>query len=90
MNRVRCAISGIGHRSRTWISEMAKAYSDVAEIIALCDPVPGRCHDMCAAFGLSAEEYSDYDAMLAAAEKALSFSRAGAGWETFGNCAGRI
>lgn len=71
MSRMRCAISGIGHRSRTWISEVAKTYSDVAEIIALCDPVPGRCHDMCAAFGLSAEEYSDYDAMLAAARPDL-------------------
>ena len=64
MNRTRCAITGIGHRSRTWISEMVKTYSDCVEIIALCDPVPERCRDMKSLFGLHAAVYSSYDKML--------------------------
>ncbi len=62
---LRCAISGIGHRSHSWISALAGSYSDCVKITALCDPVLKRCEDADQGYALNANLYSDYDRMLA-------------------------
>ncbi len=46
MNRKRCAVVGIGHRSHSWIPQIVTTYKEQAELAALCDPVIARCHDV--------------------------------------------
>jgi predicted dehydrogenase len=65
MKRKRCAIVGVGHRSHSWIPEIVKTYREQAELVALCDPVVVRCHDVLGYFGVQAAVYGDYDRMLA-------------------------
>ena len=63
MSRKRCAVVGIGHRSHSWIPQIVKIYKEQAELVALCDPVIARCHDLNEYFGASAACYENYDKM---------------------------
>ena len=64
MSRKRCAIVGIGHRSHSWIPQIVDTYKEQAELVALCDPMIQRCHDVNGYFGASAACYDNYDKML--------------------------
>ncbi|MFA6292321.1 MAG: Gfo/Idh/MocA family oxidoreductase [Victivallales bacterium] len=71
MNRKRCAVVGIGHRSHSWIPQIVKTYREEAELVALCDPAVTRCHDANKYFGANAVCYDDYDRMLSEAKPDL-------------------
>ena len=60
----RCAIVGVGNRAHCWLSGIVDSHSDRAELVALCDPVSERCHDVNTDYGTKADVYTDYDQML--------------------------
>jgi predicted dehydrogenase len=63
--RLRMAIVGTGSRgSFTWGQEVVKGYSDVVEIVGLCDHNGKRVEAAKKLIGTSAPTYTDFDRMI--------------------------
>src|SRR3989440_3072111 len=63
--RLRMAIVGTGNRgSLTWGQEVAKGYSDVVEIVGLCDINPKRVEAAKKLIGTNAPSFVDFDRMV--------------------------
>jgi len=63
--RRRVAVVGIGHRAGSWIRAVADGYSNRIEVVALCDPVPQRCHDAIEYWRLgNTRVYTELDTLL--------------------------
>ncbi len=60
----KCAVVGIGHRSKSWIDAIVKYHPEKNELSALCDAVPARCEDINRHYQTTAAVYSDFDRML--------------------------
>jgi len=63
--RLKMAIVGTGSRgSFTWGQEVVKGYSDVVEIVGLCDINPKRVEAARQLIGVSAPTFTDFDRMI--------------------------
>ena len=63
--RLRMALVGTGARgSFTWGQEVAKGYSDVVEIVGLCDINPKRVEAAKKLIGTNAPSFVDFDRMI--------------------------
>jgi len=63
--RLRMALVGTGNRgSLTWGQEVVKGYSDVVEIVGLCDINRKRAEAGKALIGINAPTFADFDRMI--------------------------
>jgi len=63
--RLRMAIVGTGNRgSLTWGQDVVKGYSDVVEIVGLCDINPKRAEAARKMIGINAPTFVDFDKMI--------------------------